>query len=198
MSSRIATMAAVFGALTSGATAVVYVNFSARVMPSLGRMANAAGITRMQGFNRTAEQGPFMLCFFGAALAGGYLIYRVVRGDRSTADLLLAAGGAAYLAGLLLTIAYNVPLNDKLATLDPHAASSVAFWRDYLSGWTTANTVRAGLSAMATALLISGLVVTLTSHGGAQRSAGPAGRTAGSGSLPAASDHAATLGAADH
>lgn len=198
MPSRIATVAAVFGALTSGATAVVYVNFSARVMPSLGRMANASGIARMQHFNRTAEQGPFMLCFFGAALAGGYLVYRMVRGDRSAADLLLAAGGTSYLAGLLLTIAYNVPLNDKLARLDPHAPSSVAFWRDYLSGWTTANSVRAGLSAVATALLIGGLVATLTSHGGAQRSAGPDGRAASSWGIPAAGDHGTAMGTRNH
>lgn len=198
MTSRIATAAAVFGALTSGATAVVYVNFSTRVMPSLGRMAHATGIARMQHFNRTAEQGPFMLCFFGAALAGGYLIYRAVRGDRTAADLLLAAGGTSYLAGLVLTIAYNVPLNNKLAGLDPQAGSSVAFWRHYLSGWTAANSVRAGLSAVATALLVGGLVVTLTSHGGGQRNAGPAGRAAGSWSVPAAGDHGAAMGPGGH
>lgn len=198
MPSRIATAAAVFGALTSGVTTVVYVNFSARVMPSLSRMANATGLARMQHFNRTAEQGPFMFCFFGAAVAGSYLIYRFFRGDRSGADVLLAAGGTSYLAGLLLTVAYNVPLNDKLARLDPHATSSVAPWRDYLSGWTTANSVRAGLSAVGTALLIGGLVATLTGHGGAQRSAGPAGRAASSWSFPAAGDHGTTVGTGNH
>lgn len=158
MTTRIATAAAVFATVTTGVTAVVYANFSARVMPSLGRMTNAAGISKMQGFNRTAEQAPFMLCFFGAAVAGGYLIYRVIRSDRSVPDILLAAGGSAYLAGLLLTIAYNVPLNDKLAKLDPHAASSVAVWRDYLQNWTAANTVRTVCSAAAVVLLIAGLI----------------------------------------
>nr|WP_281379835.1 anthrone oxygenase family protein [Flexivirga oryzae] len=163
--------ASVFGALTAGATAVVYLNFSARVMPSLGRMANAAGIARMQSFNRTAEQGPFMFCFFGAALAGGYLIYRFARGDRSTAGVLLAAGGAAYLLGFLLTMVYNVPLNDRLARLDPHAASSIGVWRDYLSGWTAANTVRAVLSGVATLLLVGGSVA--AAQGRASGSAAP-------------------------
>jgi uncharacterized membrane protein len=158
MTTRIAAAAGIFATLTTGVTAVVYANFSARVMPSLGRMANATGISKMQGFNRTAEQAPFMICVFGAAIAGCYLIYRVIRSDRSVPDILLAAGGGAYLAGLLLTIAYNVPLNDKLATLDPHAASSVAVWRDYLHNWTAANTVRTVFSAAAVVLLIAGLV----------------------------------------
>lgn len=156
MTSRTALLVAGFGVATAAVTAGVYLNFTARVMPSLGRLSDPAGIARMQAFNRTAVQPPFMLCFFGAALAGGYLIVRVARGDRSAADLLLAAGGAAYLAGFLLTIGYNVPLNDRLARLDPHAASSVAVWRGYLRDWTAANSVRAGLSMLACVLLISG------------------------------------------
>ncbi|WP_265445815.1 DUF1772 domain-containing protein [Flexivirga meconopsidis] len=163
MTSRIALAAAAFGTVTAAVTAGVYLNFSARVMPSLGRMANSAGIAKMQDFNRTAVQAPFMICFFGAALVGGYLIFRVVRGDRSTADVLLAAGGTAYLIGFLLTIAYNVPLNDKLAALDPNAGSSVQVWRDYLTNWTNANTVRAALSTAAVGLLIAGVASGLRS-----------------------------------
>ncbi|NNG38986.1 DUF1772 domain-containing protein [Flexivirga sp. ID2601S] len=163
MTSRIALAAATFGTVTAAVTAGVYLNFSARVMPSLGRMAGSAGLARMQGFNRTAVQPPFMICFFGAAFVGGYLVYRVVRGDRSGADLLLAAGGTAYLLGFVLTIAYNVPLNDKLAALDPDAPSSIQVWRDYLTSWTAANTVRAVLSTLAVGLLIAGTVSGLRS-----------------------------------
>lgn len=166
MSSRLTVVVGLFGATTCAVTAGVYVNFSARVMPSLGRMPNAVGIARMQGFNKTALQAPFMVCFFGAALASGYLVVRFARGDRSVSDLLLAAGGTAYLAGFLLTIGYNVPLNERLAAADPHAASSVGLWRDYLQQWTTANSVRAVLSTAAVGLIVAGLVV-----GGRGRSA---------------------------
>lgn len=158
MTSRLTVAASLVGAIGSAVTAGVYADFSARIMPSLGRMANPAGIARMQHLNRSIEQGPFMLAFGGAALSGGYLVYRLVRGDRSTAEILLAAGGSAYLAGLLLTMLYNVPLNNQLAAADPHAAGSVVLWRDYLQYWTAANTVRGVLSAAAAVLLVAGLI----------------------------------------
>lgn len=159
MTSRITLAAGVFGAVTSVVTAGVYLDFSARVMPSLRRMADAAGVAKMQHLNRNIEQGPFMLCFCGAGLAGGYLLYRLLRGDRATSDWLLAAGGAAYLAGLLLTMVYNVPLNNRLAAADPHAASTVDMWRKFLQDWTAANTVRAVLSVVGVGLLVAGLIV---------------------------------------
>lgn len=158
MTSRLTVLASVAAAVGSAATAAVYADFSARIMPSLGRMANSAGIARMQHLNRSIEQGPFMLAFCGAAVSGGYLVYRLFRGDRSTADVLLAAGGSAYLAGLLLMMLYNVPLNNRLAGIDPHAAGAVPLWRDYLQHWTAANTVRAVLSAGAVVLLVAGLI----------------------------------------
>ena len=161
MTSRITTAAGILGAITSAITAGVYADFSARIMPSYGRMANATGIAKMQSINRSIENGPFMLAFCGAGLAGGYLVFRVLRGERALSDVLLAAGGSAYLAGLLLTMVYNVPLNNRLAAADPHAASTVELWRDYLQNWTAANTVRAVLSAAAVGLIIVGLVVGL-------------------------------------
>lgn len=176
MTSRIAVVAGILGAVASAVTAGVYVDFSARIMPSLGRMTNAAGIARMQHLNRSIEQGPFMLGFCGAGIAGGYLVYRMLRADRAVADILLAAGGAAYLAGLLLTMVYNVPLNNRLAAADPDAASSVGLWRDYLQNWTAANTVRAVFSAAAVGLLVAGLVTGARSR--AQTSVGAASPSA--------------------
>ncbi len=136
------------GALGSAVTAVVYVNFTARVMPSLARVSDPHGIAAMQGFNRTAVQPPFMSAFFGAAFAAVVIGVRLLRGSRDAADIVATIGAAAYLVGFVLTIAYNVPLNDRLAKLDPNAVSSVRFWRMYLSSWTTANTVRAVLSTI--------------------------------------------------
>ncbi|OYO04756.1 hypothetical protein CGZ95_02430 [Enemella evansiae] len=145
---------ALTAATLTGVTAVVYLNFSARVMPALAKLPNPAGIARMQQFNRTAVQPPFMICFFGAAVLGGYLIVRVARGERGTADLLAAAGGAAYLAGFLLTIGYHVPLNNRVDALTPTDPAAVGVWRDHLTNWTRANTLRAVLSVLGTGALI--------------------------------------------
>lgn len=162
MGSRLLVAAALVGGLGSLVTAAVYVHFTARVMPSLGRMVASHGIATMQGFNQTAVQPPFMTAFFGAALAGIVLVVRALAGHHTTADLLAALGGFAYLAGFALTIGYNVPLNDRLATLDPNSPASVAFWTSYLSTWTTANTLRAVLSGVGALALGMAVALALT------------------------------------
>lgn len=146
------------GGVTTAVTTIVYTNFSARVMPSLAGLPAAQGISRMQGFNRTAVQPPFMLCFFGSAAVAAVLLVRLARGERSLADLLAGAGAVASLAAFVLTIAYHVPRNDALARLDPAAPSSVEAWETYLREWTRANKVRAALSGIGVGLFVAAAV----------------------------------------
>lgn len=140
----------------SAVTAGVYLNFSTRVMPRLAKLPDAEGISRMQQFNRTALQPPFMLCFFGAAAAGAWLVVRCMREEnRAPVDLLGAAGGVLHLAGFALTIAYNVPRNERLAALPATAPQTIPIWHAYLTEWTRANHVRAGLSACSSIVLLA-------------------------------------------
>lgn len=154
MTSRLVLTCLVVGALGAAVTAAVYVSFSARVMPRLGHLPDTEAITTMQGFNRTAVQLPFMTAFFGAALTGAVLVVRFLVGSRDPGDGLAAVGGACYLEGFVLTIAYHVPLNDRLAALDPSSVISVPVWASSVSSWTRANTVRAALSVVATGCLV--------------------------------------------
>lgn len=138
---------ATLAAATSGVTAAVYLNFSARVMPRLAKLPDAQAISTMQQFNRRALQPPFMICFFGAAAVGVTLIVRAALAhDRTGGQAWAAAGSALYLAGFALTIGYNVPRNEALAAAAPDAESTVQLWHAYVKEWTTANTVRAVLS----------------------------------------------------
>lgn len=142
------------GAVAAG----VYLNFSVRVMPSLDRLATAdagagagvgaaTAIARMQRFNVTAVQWPFMSAFFGAALGSVYLVVAPpVMRDATLPAVLAGVGGALYLAGFLLTIAFHVPRNNALARLDPATADSTTKWAEYSRPWSAANTVRAVLS----------------------------------------------------
>jgi len=98
------------GAVGSAIVGGVYANFSARVMPRLGSLPDAEAIETMQKFNRNAVQAPFMTFFFGAAVASVWtVIHGLGREERAVKDLISAAGGVLYLAGWVLTIAYNVP-----------------------------------------------------------------------------------------
>ena len=55
-----------------------------------------------------------------------------------------------------MTVAFNVPLNNRLASAEPDSPAAEALWAHYLSRWTLWNHVRtvaslvaAGLFAMA-------------------------------------------------
>lgn len=92
-------------------------------------------------------------------LMGGSLLCLVVLirslldpGDASSPWL--AAGALAFLLGTLApTVLRHVPLNDRLATADPHGADAADRWRAYAVPWTRLNHLRAAAGAAATALL---------------------------------------------
>lgn len=98
------------GAVGSAIVGGVYANFSTRVMPRLGSLPDAEAIETMQKFNRDAVQAPFMTFFFGTAVASVWtVVHSLGREERAVKDLISAAGGVLYLAGWVLTIAYNDP-----------------------------------------------------------------------------------------
>ena len=64
--------------------------------------------------------------------------------------LFILAGSLLYLVGtMFVTFAFNVPLNDTLATVDPASADGVTQWASYLTTWTNWNHVRTGAALMA-------------------------------------------------
>lgn len=146
-------------AATSAVVAGVYANFTARVLPRLSRLPAAEAIATMQQFNRTALQPPFMIAFFGGAALGAYQVFRYVRGNDDLASALAAGAGAAHLAAFVLTIAYNVPRNERLDRLDPRSTAGADYWAIYLREWGAANSSRAVLAAVALGLGIASVVV---------------------------------------
>ena len=145
-------------AVGCGAVGGVFFAFSALVMSGLTRLPDAQGIEAMKSMNITAVRPPLMLALFGSAALCVALVVHAVStwGDRRA--LLLLAGAALYLAGaIVLTIVYNVPLNNHLATLSSHASDAAAQWRAYARNWTIANHVRAVASLAAMVLLVLAL-----------------------------------------
>jgi uncharacterized membrane protein len=67
---------------------------------------------------------------------------------------LVLAGAALYIVGTIgVTIACNVPLNDRLATLHPQGADAAGHWDEYVTKWTAWNHLRAAASLAAAATL---------------------------------------------
>jgi uncharacterized membrane protein len=139
-------------ALGCGLVAGVFFAFSTFVMPALDRLHPPQGIAAMQSINITAINPLFMTAIFGTAVACIILaVSSVLRWNQPGAVYLLI-GSLLYLVGtVLVTIAFNVPLNDALAIADPNSTDGATLWARYLTNWTLWNHVRtvAGLAAAA-------------------------------------------------
>jgi uncharacterized membrane protein len=146
-------------AVGSGLLAGVFFGFSGFVMRALTGLPPAAGAAAMRAVNVTAVRPPLMTALFGTALLDGVAAAGVLAGgpvDRAGA--LVLAGTAAYLAGVVgVTVAANVPLNERLAAASPGSAAEAEVWSGYPRRWTRWNTVRTVSGAVAAAALAGSL-----------------------------------------
>jgi uncharacterized membrane protein len=143
-------------ALGSGLIAGLFFAFSAFVMKALSRLLPAQGIAAMQSINIAVINPSFLTAFFGTAAACLVLAIAALMmwGEAGTHYLL--AGSLLYLIGaILVTIMFNVPLNNALAAVAPNSADAASLWTRYLSDWTAWNHVRT-VAALAAAALLTG------------------------------------------
>jgi uncharacterized membrane protein len=147
-------------ALGCGLNAGVFFAFSTFVMPALKRLPAAHGIAAMQSINKLAVTPAFMAALFGTAVAClGLVAWAAISSGERPAALVIA-GGALYLVGTIgVTIACNVPLNNRLATLHPQGADAAGYWAKFVTKWTAWNHVRTIAALAAAALLTVALCV---------------------------------------
>ena len=152
------TVLTVAAALGCGVNAGVFFAFSSFVMKALARLQPAQGIAAMQSINLAAVTPAFMTALFGTAAACVTLgVWALVDWDDAVGPWLLA-GGAVYLLGTVgLTIAYHVPRNNALATLQPQRAEATGPWVRYVAEWTRWNHLRTAASLAAAVIFTVGL-----------------------------------------
>ncbi|MGL4619177.1 anthrone oxygenase family protein [Chroococcidiopsis sp.] len=143
-----------FSALGCGLVAGVFFAFSTFVMSALARLQPKEGIAAMQSINIMAINPLFMLALFGTAATCLFLaVSSLLKWHQLDAAYLLV-GSLLYLVGtVLVTIAFNVPLNDALATVKPDSTQGANLWASYLTNWTIWNHVRTIAALAATVLL---------------------------------------------
>jgi uncharacterized membrane protein len=147
-----------FLAIGCGVMAGVYFAFSAFVMTSLGRIDQAAGIAAMNAINSDIVRSLFMPLFMGTTLASAAVAVVAVLNWGHQGMIAGFAGALVYVIGMfVITMVFNVPLNDALAAVDPAAPEASAVWRRYLGEWTQWNHVRTLASGLASALFIVAL-----------------------------------------
>lgn len=143
-----------FTALGCGLVAGVFFAFSTFVMNALARLQPKEGIIAMQSINITAINPLFMLALFGTAAACIFLAVSSVLKWHQPGAAYLLIGSLLYLIGtVLVTIAFNVPLNDALAIAKPDSTEGANLWARYLTNWTFWNHVRT-IAAFAAALIL--------------------------------------------
>lgn len=124
-------------------------------MKALARLPAPQGIAAMQSINVAVFNPWFMGAFFGTAAACVLVVvFSLLRWSGPEAVYLLS-GGLVYLIGtILVTIVFNVPRNNALATADPDSAGGARLWAGYVTSWTAWNHVRTA-AALAAAVLLT-------------------------------------------
>jgi uncharacterized membrane protein len=145
-------------ALGCGLMAGVFFAFSVSVMGALGRLPAPQGISAMQSINLTILNPVFLGVFMGTAVLSAVVSVAALLNMQNASAVYLLAGGVFYLVGCFgVTAVFNVPKNEKLASVAPHEPASAHLWATYLTRWTAWNHVRTFASLAATALLTIGL-----------------------------------------
>jgi uncharacterized membrane protein len=156
-----ATAALVAATLTAGLMAGLFAAFSYAVMPGLGKAGDLAFVAGMQRINVAILNGWFGLCF------GGALVFSVLAavlhagaGRRSVLPWIVT-GAALYLVVLVITVAANVPLNDRLnAAGDPARIPDLHVVREqFEAAWVRWNVVRTLVCVLAFGCLSWALVL---------------------------------------
>jgi len=97
----------------------------------------------------------FLIVFLGTGVA---CVAAVVAGWQvlgTSARTWAIIGGAVYVLGSIgVTVVFNVPLNNKLAVVNPDSEEGARMWDSYLIQWTWWNHIRSFAALVSTILLI--------------------------------------------
>lgn len=157
--STLLTVATVAAMVSSALIGGIFFAFSNFIMKALERVPSAEGIRAMQAINITVLNPGFLGTFMGTALVCLGLAVVAIVGWGSAYSPYLLGGAVAYVGGTwFVTILGNVPLNDKLAVVDPNDSASTIVWEHYLERWTRLNTQRTGAALLAAVLFSIGLI----------------------------------------
>ena len=149
-----------FSAIGCGLVAGIFFTFSTLVMRALAQLKPDKGIAAMQAINITVINPWFMTAFLGTGVACIILAIASLLNWHFSDAVYFLIGSLLYLFGTVgVTIAFNVPLNDELATVKAESIEGAELWAKYLTDWTLWNHVRTIAALVAAGLLTLGLCI---------------------------------------
>ena len=147
-----------FSAIGCGLLAGLYFAFSTFIMTALGRIGQAAGIAVMNAINVAIVQSLFLPIFLGTTATSAALAVIALFRLGEPGAVTMLAGGVLYVLGMfVVTMIFNVPLNNALAAADPASQEATSLWARYLTDWTMWNHVRTIASTAACTLFIAAI-----------------------------------------
>ncbi len=145
-------------ALGSALMAGMFFTFSNFVMTALARLEAAQGIAAMQFINIVILNPLFFIVFIGTAVLSLALPISLIWRDAHSNEILVMGGSLCYLIGVMVvTIIFNVPMNNALDAVEPESEAGQQLWQAYLINWTRWNHVRSVASFLGTAFFILAL-----------------------------------------
>jgi uncharacterized membrane protein len=153
--------AILFLALWSAIVGGIFWAFSDFIMKALVRAEPAAGIEAMQQINKTVIGTQFVIgILLIPVLSIGLAVYAWGSLTGLPLFALLLAAVVFVPSVFLMTLAGNVPMNNRLAALDPTSEEGAAYWEVYGRRWTRLNHIRTfGSVATAGIYLVAGVAL---------------------------------------
>ncbi len=146
-----------FTCIGTGIMAGLFFSFSTFIMEALGKISSESGMNAMKSINRTILNPLFGVIFFGTSLMSLFLLINTLFNSEWNGRTYIISGSLLYLVGtFLVTIIFNVPLNDLLERADSTNYSSQQMWRSYLKNWTVWNHIRTVTAVGALACFVLG------------------------------------------
>ena len=153
-----------FLALWSAVVAGVFSAFSEFIMSALLKAEPAGGIEAMQHINRDVIKTQFVAGILSIGLFSLLLGLYSLAVCEGAALLALILAPLVYLPSVfLMTMFGNVPMNNKLDSLDYTSAEAHAYWREYGEKWTRLNHFRSIGSVLTAGLYLIAAITLITS-----------------------------------
>jgi uncharacterized membrane protein len=118
-----ATLLLALAVVSTGLYAGFYLIFLTGIMPALARLSDEQFVAAMRRINEKVPRATFLLVFFGSAGLPAAALFVPVDGRTATERWLIVAALVCAVAGHLVTVAGNVPLNNALAASETSATS---------------------------------------------------------------------------
>jgi uncharacterized membrane protein len=143
MTTRLLTIVLIVASVGAGLMGGLFFVFSNVIMSAFDRLPAGGGVPAMQRINEVILNPLFFLVFFGTAVLCLLLLVFYLTHLQTPAAWVACAGAVIYLLGaIVVTMIFNVPLNNKLAAVPATASDLVVQWQGYRVPWTQWNHVR--------------------------------------------------------